>query len=197
MLDPRTKLLVELAVFASRPEYSSELMSALERAKETANREEVHEVFLQQYLFVGFPSALEAMKALGKVWPREGVQIMVEPMSYQTFTERGQELYEQVYSKNADVVRKEMLNLSPDLAAWAVIEGYGKTLSRSGLDVKTRELCIVGILTQLGWKRQLFSHIMGAINVGAGKDEVKAAIAIGCFEYPERLEKAFRLLDKA
>lgn len=197
MLDARTRQLVELAVFASRPEYGTELAAALERAKETSDREEVYEVFLQQYLFVGFPSALEGMKALGKVWPRDGVQVMSETMSYQAFTERGQSLYEEIYSKNADVVRKEMLNLSPDLAAWAVIEGYGKTLSRNGLDVKTRELCIVGILTQLGWKRQLFSHIMGALNVGATKDEVKAAIVVGCYEHPERLEKAFRLLEKA
>lgn len=197
MLDDRTRTLVELAVYASRPEYTSELAAALEKAKEHVTREEVYEVCLQQYLFVGFPSALEAMKALGKIWPKEGIQVMTETMSYPAFTERGQALYEQIYSKNADVVRKEMLNLSPELAAWAVIEGYGKTLSRKGLDVKTRELCIVGILTQLGWKRQLFSHIMGALNSGATKEEVAAAIALGCYEYPHRKEKALRLLDKA
>jgi 4-carboxymuconolactone decarboxylase len=197
MLDDRVRILVELAVFASRQEYSSELARTLERAQETVSRDEVYEVFLQQYLFVGFPSALEAMKALGKIWPREGVQVMTEPMSYAAFTERGQALYQQIYSKNADVVRAEMLRLSPELAAWAVIEGYGKTLSRQALDIKSRELCIVGILTQLGWKRQLFSHIMGAINSGASKEEVQAAIAIGCYEYPQRMEKALRLLDKA
>jgi 4-carboxymuconolactone decarboxylase len=197
MLDDRTKVLVELAVFASRPEYSSELASSIEKAKEQVLREEVYEVFLQQYLFVGFPSALEAMKALGKAWPKEGIQVMSETMSYQAFTERGQALYQEIYSKNADVVRKEMLNLSPELAAWAVIEGYGKTLSRKGLDVKTRELCIVAILTQLGWKRQLFSHIMGALNASASKEEVASAIELGCYEYPHRKEKALRLLDKA
>lgn len=197
MLDERCQVLVRLAVFASRPEYASELAIAIEKAKEIVAREEVYEVFLQQYLFVGFPSALEGMKALGKAWPKEGIQVMSETMSYPAFTERGQALYEQIYSKNADVVRKEMLHLSPELAAWAVIEGYGKTLSRKGLDVKTRELCIVGILTQLGWKRQLFSHIMGAINAGASKEEVTAAIEIGCYEYPHRKDKALRLLEKA
>lgn len=197
MLDDRVRVLVEVAVFASRPEYASELAIALERAKETVSRDELYEVFLQQYLFVGFPAALEGMKALGKAWPKEGVQVMTETMSYPAFTERGQALYEQIYSKNADVVRKEMLNLSPELAAWAVIEGYGKTLSRKGLDVKTRELCIVGILTQLGWKRQLFSHIMGALNAGATKAEVTTAIEIGCYEYPHRKDKALRLLEKA
>jgi 4-carboxymuconolactone decarboxylase len=197
MLDERSRILVELAVFASRPEYASELASSIEKAKEHVSRDEVYEVFLQQYLFVGFPSALEGMKALSKIWPKEGIQVMTETMSYQAFTERGQALYEQIYSKNADVVRKEMLNLSPELAAWAVIEGYGKTLSRKGLDVKTRELCIVGILAQLGWKRQLFSHIMGSLNAGANKEEVAAAIKIGCYEYQHRKEKALRLLEKA
>ncbi|HET6510914.1 MAG TPA: carboxymuconolactone decarboxylase family protein [Candidatus Kapabacteria bacterium] len=197
MLDDRTRVLVQLAVYASRPEYHAELTAALEGAKEMVPREEVHEVFLQQYLFVGFPAALEGMKTLSKVWPSSGIQVMAEAMNYEKFVERGKDLYEQVYSRNADVVRKEMLNLSPDLAAWAVIEGYGKTLSRPGLEIKTRELCIVGILTQLGWKRQLFSHIMGAINVGATKEECAAAISIGCYEYPERKEKALRLLDKA
>lgn len=200
MLTLRENTLVNLAVLASRPDYREELATALSEARSNSNvsRSEVYEVFLQQYLFVGFPSALEAMKALGKAWPEEGEgRHSREITSYTGFLERGQGLYQTIYAKNAGVVKDEMMRLSPELAAWAVIEGYGKTLSREGLDVKTRELCIVGILTQLGWQRQLFSHIMGALNVGATKEEVAAAIELGAYQKPEILEKALRLLDKA
>jgi alkylhydroperoxidase/carboxymuconolactone decarboxylase family protein YurZ len=200
VLTPREETLVTLAVHAARPEYRDLLQSGLEAARTKGNvsRSEIYEAFLQQYLFVGFPSALEAMKALGRAWPDEAdIRQHRELTSYTGFLERGQELYAKIYSKNAGVVRDEMMRLSPDLAAWAVIEGYGKTLSREGLDVLTRELCIVGILTQLGWQRQLFSHIMGALNVGASKEQVKAAITIGAYEKPEHLDKALRLLDKA
>ena len=199
MLNAREETLVWLATLASRPEYREELAAKLAEAKarEDVTRDEVYEVFLQQYLFVGFPSALEAMKALGRAWPDEDQKPAREVASYTGYLERGQQLYQTIYAKNAEVVRDEMMRLSPDLAAWAVIEGYGKTLSREGLDVKTRELCIVGILTQLGWQRQLFSHIMGALNVGATKQQVTIAIEIGTHQRPEHLERSLRLLDKA
>jgi alkylhydroperoxidase/carboxymuconolactone decarboxylase family protein YurZ len=89
-----------------------------------------------------------------------------------------------------------MLRLSPELAAWAMIEGYGKTLSRDRLDTKSRELCIVAQLTQLGWERQLYSHILGSKNVGASHDEIAEAVAIGAYGDVDLLASAEQLVAK-
>jgi protein required for attachment to host cells len=59
-----------------------------------------------------------------------------------------------------------------------VVEGYGKTLSREGLNLQHRELLIVAALAALGWTRQLYSHLRGAMNVGASQDECRAVLDI-------------------
>ena len=71
-----------------------------------------------------------------------------------------------------------MRGLSPDLADWMILEGYGKTLSRPGLGVVERELCVVAILTATRMWRQLRSHAIGAVNVGGTRADVKETIML-------------------
>jgi alkylhydroperoxidase/carboxymuconolactone decarboxylase family protein YurZ len=75
-------------------------------------------------------------------------------------------------------------------------DGYSKTLSRAGLDAVTRELAVVASLTQLGWDRQLFSHILGARNVGATNEEIEEAISIGAMGDEKKLERAMLFAKK-
>jgi 4-carboxymuconolactone decarboxylase len=201
MLDTRTTSLIRVSTLASRPEFKNELAEELRRIKEfsSASREELYEVFLQTYLFAGFPAALESLRALSKVFGhtesdiKSEVEIIAE---YKTYLEKGVTLYKKVYAANAEKVREEMLRLSPELAAWAMIEGYGKTLSRPKLDAKKRELCVVASLTQLGWERQLYSHILGARNVGAEKEAITEAAMIGAKGDQKKFEIAEQLIRK-
>jgi 4-carboxymuconolactone decarboxylase len=48
-----------------------------------------------------------------------------------------------------------------------ITEGYGKVLSRPGLDLPRRELCVIAACAAAGQARQLHSHLRGAQNVGA------------------------------
>ena len=59
-----------------------------------------------------------------------------------------------------------------------VTEGYGKVLGRPGLALEQRELCIVAMLAVQGEavRRQLVSHLRGALNVGVGEDLVTRAL---------------------
>jgi alkylhydroperoxidase/carboxymuconolactone decarboxylase family protein YurZ len=202
MLTDSVKALLHAATFASRPELRSELNELLHTIKRDtlATFDELYEVFLQTYLFVGFPAALESVRLLDRVF---GVHKQIPEIDsdsvikeYTDFVTKGEALYQKVYASNAARVREEMLRLSPELAAWALIEGYGKTLSRNGLDTKIRELCTVAQLTQLRWERQLFSHILGAKNVGAGIEEIREAVLIGSFGDKEILDHAEQLVSK-
>ena len=49
-----------------------------------------------------------------------------------------------------------------------ITDGYGKVLSRPGLDLARRELCIIAACAATGQDRQLHSHLHGALNVGVG-----------------------------
>ncbi len=51
-----------------------------------------------------------------------------------------------------------------------------KLLGREGLSLKERELCIVSVLTALKFEDQLYSHINGAIRVGATSNDINAVI---------------------
>ena len=151
------------------------------------------------------PRPREYVRLVGACHPRSLGHIVLVTKVYEdedgwwfesSHQERGEVLYKKVYAVNADRVRSEMLRLSPELAAWAMIEGYGKTLSRDRLDTKSRELCIVAQLTQLGWERQLYSHILGAKNVGASHDEIAEAVAIGAYGDVDLLASAEQLVAK-
>lgn len=200
-MSQRVQRLAELSVCAARPEYREELLERLKavRSSNALDRSEIYETFLQLYLFVGFPAALEAMKALSRAWPEvgNGKDVLYDPSVYTEYLQRGQDLYQHIYGKNAETVKQEMIRLSPDLALWAVTEGYGKTLARPGLDVVTRELCIVAVLTQLGWSRQLFSHILGALNAGASRAAIEEAVTIGAKGNAGARSSALQLLAKA
>lgn len=197
-MERSTKALVTLSTLACRAEFHEELAAAFSDSDvEALPRELIYEAFLQLYLFVGFPASLEAMKALRVARPLTHEAMPREPITDTEFAARGEVLFHKVYSQNADVVRDEMLRLSPELAARALVEGYGMTLSRPALSIEVRELCIVAILTQLGWKRQLFSHILGARNVGASQDDVLEAATIGCRGDAAKRELAIALLEKA
>ncbi|MFI5264470.1 MAG: carboxymuconolactone decarboxylase family protein [Candidatus Kapaibacterium sp.] len=201
MLDSRTISLLRCSTLASRPEFRNELAEELRQIKaaSSATRAELYEVFLQSYLFAGFPAALESVRALSKIFGAEsrGIEEPEEIIAaYKDHLAKGEMLYKKVYADNAGRVREEMIRLSPELAAWAMIEGYGKTLSREALDAKTREFCVVAQLTQLGWERQLYSHILGARNIGAVVEEIREAAIIGSNGDRIKLEIAEQLVKK-
>jgi 4-carboxymuconolactone decarboxylase len=201
MLSHKSISLIHVSMLATRPEYRTELAEELRKIKESASvtREELYEVFLQTYLFAGFPAALESVRALSKVFGHTESIVKNEEeiiAEYTNYLRDGEALYKKVYASNSERVREEMIRLSPELAVWAMIEGYGKTLSRPSLDSKTRELCIVASLVQLGWERQLYSHILGARNVGVGKEEIREASKIGAQGDEKKLEIAEQLIKK-
>jgi 4-carboxymuconolactone decarboxylase len=201
-LDQSSTALIKLSALASRPSFREELLDEVRVARTSGKvrREEIYEAFLQLYLFAGFPAALEAMRALSRSWhePLTDAEERAEAAigGYEIHAEEGEALYKRVYAGNADRVREEMLKLSPELAAWAVIEGYGKTLSREVLDTVTRELCVVAALTQLEWERQLFSHILGAWNVGASREAILEAAEIGSLGDTKKFLVAEQLIKK-
>ena len=157
----------------------------------------VYETVLQSYLFVGFPRAIEAFLAVrpllptaGTAWPRT-----VEPDRWRR---EGEALCARIYGRNYERLVEKMRDLSPDLAQWMILEGYGKTLSRPGLDPATREYAVLAILTVTRMWRQLRSHAIGALHVGGTRDGVRSAIArSGPYADADAVEEALRVAGLA
>lgn len=157
--------------------------AALEEAAGLVPNERVEEALLQAYLFVGFPPVLEAFSAWREETgpPEEGPEgpPPLDARSPDEIVEAGRAACRRIYGGAYRGLRRNVSRLHPDLDRWMVSEGYGKVLSRRGLDLATRELCIVALLTSACWPRQLHSHLRGALRVGAEPDQVEQALETG------------------
>jgi 4-carboxymuconolactone decarboxylase len=53
---------------------------------------------------------------------------------------------------------------------------WGTVWCRGGIDLKTRSLITVAMLTALGRQHELAGHVQGALNNGAGQDEIREVL---------------------
>jgi 4-carboxymuconolactone decarboxylase len=175
VLAPDREALIRVsAALATRD--PARIRHAFATAAADADPHAVDEVILQAHLFVGFPDALNALflwrEVSGTHAPRDVQEEAVE------WERRGARVCAQVYGDNYRKLRHNVASLHPDLDRWMVVGGYGRVIGRKGVDLATRELCIAALLAVWGVPRQLLSHLRGALNVGAGVDEVERAVAI-------------------
>ena len=175
-LDGRTTALAELSATLPRGR-PAEIVQALSSAAEAAGAEDVEEILLQAYLFVGFPTVLNAMVAWRKLQPVVAAERDIGDPA--VWRERGESLCRRVYGPAYERLRANVQRLHPALDRWMVEEGYGKVLSRTAVDEVTREVCVVALLSAAGHERQLHSHLLGALNVGAETQMVREAMDIG------------------
>tara|TARA_B100000809_G_scaffold114123_1_gene112561 strand:- start:9490 stop:10110 length:621 start_codon:yes stop_codon:yes gene_type:complete len=180
-LQPSVEMLVRLsAVIASRQ--TDELSKHFNLIATQVDAVQVEEVILQSYLFLGYPIALNVMALWRKkIGPNTSIKSREDR---DTWAVRGQEVCGAVYGGQYAELRAHIRRLHPDLEQWMVQEGYGKVLGRSGLSLMERELCIVALLAVLDVPKQLYSHLRGALNVGAHVWQVLRALEIG-LEYTE------------
>ena len=90
-----------------------------------------------------------------------------------------------------------MAALHPALDRWMVSEGYGRTLSRPGLDLIRREFCVIAQVTVLEAERQLHSHLRGALNAGADPAAIAAVLDATASEAsPAAMAMARRLWER-
>jgi 4-carboxymuconolactone decarboxylase len=124
----------------------------------------IYEAILQTYLFAGFPSALISLRKINKYVVNNLIYNGYDLEKYQI---RGEKNCRIIYGNKYGKLISNVKSFSPELAEWLIVEGYGKVLSRKGLTLKEREVCIVSILSALKFKDQLYSHISGAFRVKA------------------------------
>ncbi len=140
---------------------------------------QLYEIVLQSYLFLGFPRMLTAAESLYhqyKIETDPTAAAAVSPDETARWYERGDQLCRQVYADNYERLRDRVTGIAPDIFRWMVFEGYGKVLSRPGVDIVDRELAIIACLMIENRPPQLFSHVRGALNVGADSRLVRTVI---------------------
>lgn len=156
----------------------------------------IREAVIQTYLFDGYPTALEGLFLLKGVFKDEYVPPPAEPVNDGTAREwikRGEAACRIIYRGNYKRLVENVGELSPDLAGWMLMEGYGKVLSRKTLNLGIRELINIAILAVKDYPRQLHSHFRGALNAGVSGAQIDALLRILEPLSPESIKKAVTL----
>ena len=177
LADTATLHLVRLSAIITRGS-EQELRAAFSDVHDAVPNVWVEELVLQSYLFAGFPRGLTAAREWRRVSGRPAPE-SDEGADYSNaggWRERGERTCAAVYAARYTALRANVRELHPALEAWMIVEGYGKVLSRPGLDLQRRELCVIASCAAARQDRQLHSHLHGALNVGVGQADIEAAI---------------------
>lgn len=180
LLDPHTLHLVRFAAAIAQG-YEPEVR---ERAAACKTNQVpipwVEEMLLQSTLMVGYPRTLVAFGLWRKASriPAPAADAAAEYGKVAEWTTRGEETCGVVYGANYRRLRENVRDLHPALDLWMITEGYGRTMSRPGLDLLRRELCIVAQTAVLESPRQLHSHLRGALHAGATFTQVDGVLSV-------------------
>jgi len=179
-LDPQTRDLVRFAAAIAQG-YEPELRDRVGPLRSSQVPVAwVEELLLQSVLMCGYPRALVAFT----VWRKFGgvpAPTQDEGEDYGMALEwrrRGEETCALVYADNYRKLRDSVRQLHPAMDAWMIVEGYGRTLGRPGLDLMRRELCTVAQTAVLEAPRQLHSHLRGALNAGATFGQIEGVLSV-------------------
>lgn len=186
VFDAATRALVRLAARIAAGTEADVRNGICETAAAGTPARWVEEVILQSYLFAGFPRTLNAAREWRRAQENRTPEVEGEGRDgshgsgsdgpIPDFRVLGAATCALVYGRFYEKLRHNITALHPDLDAWMVEEGYGKVLSRPGLDLVRRELCVVAACVAAGQDRQLHSHLHGARNVGAPARAISAAL---------------------
>lgn len=137
---------------------------------------EVGEVILMALFVTGFPAGLQAAEAWSEL---RSSPPPAESEPEVDFTTRGRLSCAAVYGSQFEGLLEGLAHLHPDLPELVVSLGYGRMMSRPVLPVALRELCLIAMLVPWQAETQLYSHLRGALLVGASEGEVDDAVAAG------------------
>jgi len=180
--------LARFAVAMLRQDEAAARRALLRARHQSATRVAAEETALMLVPHAGYPVALEALRVLAAAWPgrarrsREGT-----PAAWRR---RGAATCATVYGRVYDRLLTNLGALHPDMCAWVIEEGYGRMLSRPGLDPCSRELIAVAVLAAAGWERQLVSHLRGARFMGASHEDAVRAMECGTDGAPTTVVRA-------
>ena len=173
-LDEPTRRLVRLAAVVAAAD-EQVVRASLVHTLVITSRVWIEELILQSYLFCGLPRTLNAMREWRRLTGKE-ISAPVDEADAATRRRRGEATCRLVYGEMYERLRVNIRALHPELDEWMILEGYGKVLSRPGLDLARRELCIVAACAATRQERQLHSHLRGALNVGVAPNVVSEVV---------------------
>lgn len=200
-LDARTRLLVQLAALIACHavgEYHVMLGAALHVGVTPV---EAKEVVYQAVPYVGMGRVFDFLQATNEVLASRGIELPLPPQSTttpDTRQERGLAVQKQLFGEAIDRMYaqspKDQLHIQHYLSA----NCFGDFLTRTGLDLKTRELVTFTMLASLGGcEPQLAGHVAGNLALGNDRKVLVSTVTqlLPFIGYPRALN-ALRVINE-
>ncbi len=186
-LDDKTRELITITALTTNqtlPQLKAHTNAALNIGVEPI---EIREVVYQLAPFIGYPKVLNALDTINSVFRSRQI---VLPLPNQTTVaegerfEKGKEMQYPIYGDGMKQNTKDLPGEFAEALPRILTEScFGDFYTRSGLDIKTRELMIFCALATLGGtERQMASHAIGNMKVGNDKETLISAM-VHCYPY--------------
>lgn len=147
---------------------------------------EIKEAVYQCAPYVGFPKTLNAMTEVNDVFKARNIALPLESQQQveeETRLDKGLavqvDIFGDIITKNRENSPINQKHIQDYLSAFC----FGDFYTRGGLDLKTRELLTLSIISALGGAdHQVKAHVQGNLNVGNDKEMMITAIT-HCLPY--------------
>ena len=141
----------------------------------------IRECVYQTVPFIGLPKTLNALDTINSVFKSRGIKLPLVNTGTITEDQRFEKGKELQYPLYADKMKQNMKDLPGELGEAIpriLTEScFGDFYTRTGLDIKTRELIIFCTLATLGGaEKQMASHAVGNLKVGNDKETLVSAM---------------------
>lgn len=185
-LDDKQRELVTLVVLATNqtlPQLKAHAHAALNVGLTPV---EIKEAVYQCAPYLGFPKTLSSISVINEVFAERNITLPLESQKQVGEDDRFEkglavqvEIFGDTIKKNRESASPDQKHMQDYLSAFC----FGDFYTRKGLDLKTRELLTLCMLSALGGaESQVKAHVRGNLNVGNDKETMIAAIT-HCLPY--------------
>lgn len=147
---------------------------------------EIKEAMYQCAPYIGFPKTLAALQQVNAVFKKCGISLPVESQKQVTEANRleeGIKVQKSIFGDAIDTMRANAPENQKQLQDYLSAYCFGDTYTRTGLDLKLRELLTFSVIASLGGcENQVKAHISGNISVGNDKETLISALTV-CMPY--------------
>jgi 4-carboxymuconolactone decarboxylase len=172
-LDTKTRLTLILAALIGSQAVNEYKVMAGAALNVGVTPVEIKEILYQSVAYVGMARAFDFLHATNEVLAGRGHQLPLAPQSTTTAETRVSKglaaqkaifggMIDEMYEKSP----KDLLHIQRFLSA----NCFGDFYTRTGLDLKMRELVTLSILIAMGADAQVKGHVRGNVNVGNSRD---------------------------
>ncbi|WP_066875007.1 carboxymuconolactone decarboxylase family protein [Clostridium mediterraneense] len=154
---------------------------------------EVKEIVYQAVPYVGMAKVFEFINITNEILDRRGVKLPLEGQSttsLETRYEKGLKVQKDIFGDVIDNMYKQSPANQIHIQKYLSANCFGDYYTRTGLDIKTRELLTFSMILSLGGcESQLKAHIVGNLNVGNDKEVLLSVVTqlIPYVGYPRSL----------